>query len=157
MTKYVLDTNVASEILRPRPDPAVSAWLMQQMPQDICLSAGTVAELHYGLELARRRGRADMAALEVKVGRLVAAAEILPLDAAAAAILGRLWANPDLLTFLVTQPAARQVASGGDLLIAAIAIRPDATLVTRDTADFQRIGAMDGGLRLHDPFAAAPP
>ncbi len=97
-----------------------------------------------------------MAVLEAKLAAVEAANEILPLDSASAVILGELWASPGLLDFVVTQPAARQLAHGGDLLIAAITIRHDATLVTRNVPDFQRIAGYGVPLRLYDPFTGTP-
>jgi predicted nucleic acid-binding protein len=155
VTRYVLDTNVASESLNPRPDPVCKAWLANQDPATLHLTAATVAKFRYGVALARRRGKANLAILEAKLAVVEAANEILPLDGAAAAILGEFWAHPDLLDFVVTQPAARQLAHGGDLLIAAIAIRHGATIVTRDIADYQRIAAYGAPIRLYDPFTGA--
>jgi predicted nucleic acid-binding protein len=152
-----LDTNVASESLNPQPDPVCKAWLIQQDPGSLHLTAGTIAEFRYGLALARRRGKANLALLEMKLEHLQAANEILFLDAAAAAILGELWASSELLDFVATQPKARQLAHGCDLLIAAIAIRHDATIVTRDIADYQRISTYGVPLRLYDPFTPTPP
>lgn len=47
----LLDTNVVSEVMRPKPSPGVVAWLAEQHPQHVHLSAITIAEIHFGLAL----------------------------------------------------------------------------------------------------------
>ncbi len=84
-------------------------------------------------------------------------ARILDLDKEAALILGRMWAEPTRQNFTTTQPGARKTQRGSDLQIAAIALRHDATLVTRNIQDFIQIGRRFGTLRLYDPFTASPP
>jgi predicted nucleic acid-binding protein len=95
--RYVLDTNVASETLNPRADPHCVAWLAKQASETLFLTAASVAELHYGVALARRRGKANVAALQSRVAAIEASAGILPLDFEAGIILGELWASPALL------------------------------------------------------------
>jgi len=45
----VLDTNVVSEIMKPKPDPGVRAWLNDQAAETLFLSTVTLAELGYGI------------------------------------------------------------------------------------------------------------
>src|SRR5580698_671410 len=47
----LLDTNVISEALRERPDPAVSAWLDEQPEEELWTTAVVIAELLSGIEL----------------------------------------------------------------------------------------------------------
>jgi predicted nucleic acid-binding protein len=49
--RYLLDTNVLSEWMRPQPDAAVLAWVRQQSPGHLYTSAVTVAEIEAGLAL----------------------------------------------------------------------------------------------------------
>ena len=46
--RYLLDTNVLSEWMRPQPDAAVLAWVRQQSPGRLYTSAVTVAEIEAG-------------------------------------------------------------------------------------------------------------
>ena len=45
----IVDTNVLSEPLKPKPDPSVIAWLDLQIPTDLFVTAITQAEMEYGL------------------------------------------------------------------------------------------------------------
>ena len=45
----LLDTNVLSELMRAKPDPAVVAWIDAQPAQDLLTSSITVAEILYGI------------------------------------------------------------------------------------------------------------
>ncbi|MFN9279315.1 MAG: PIN domain-containing protein, partial [Betaproteobacteria bacterium] len=62
----LLDTNVVSEPLRPKPSPAVEAWINAQPLETLFLSAVTVAELRAGMALlpAGKRRNALQDALE---------------------------------------------------------------------------------------------
>ncbi len=43
---YLLDTNVVSELRRPRPNPAVLAWMSEASSEALFLSAVTIGEIH---------------------------------------------------------------------------------------------------------------
>jgi predicted nucleic acid-binding protein len=81
----LLDANVISELMRPRPEARVEAWLAAQSPADCFLSAITEAELRYGIEIlpsGQRRQQFQIAltgTLEVDL-----AGRILSFDSAAA-------------------------------------------------------------------------
>ena len=54
----ILDTNVVSELMRPAPEPRVLHWFGNQAAEDLHVTAITMAEILYGIELisaARRR------------------------------------------------------------------------------------------------------
>jgi len=53
MMRYVLDTNVVSELMRPAPPAAVETWVSGQPAAGMFLSALTEAELRYGLGFRR--------------------------------------------------------------------------------------------------------
>ena len=80
----VVDTNVASELMRPAPSQAVRDWLSSQAAGELCTTAITVAEIRYGLERladGRRKDRLRAAADEV----FTAFSEyVLPFDTGAA-------------------------------------------------------------------------
>ena len=57
---FLLDTNVVSEWVKPRPDPSVVAWLAAVDEDQVFISVVTLAELRYGIERMRssiRRNR----------------------------------------------------------------------------------------------------
>ena len=54
---YLLDTNVVSELRKPRPHGAVLAWLKGTADENLHLSAVTLGELQAGVEITRERTR----------------------------------------------------------------------------------------------------
>ena len=83
----LIDTNVISELMRPRPDPVVLDWFGQQTPTDLHLSAVGEAELRRGAAIlpeGRRRERL-IAAIDAMVSEDFAG-RVLPFDSAAAVI-----------------------------------------------------------------------
>ena len=129
--KYLLDTNVCVVHMRGK-----NALVLQRIgshpPADIVLCAVVVAELRYGAE-----GATNPAKEHAKVDTFAAQFVSLPFDDAAAAVYGRI--RHDL--------ESRGVVIGAnDLLIAAIALNHDLTLVTHNTAEFARVT----GLKLED-------
>ncbi len=46
---YILDINVVSELMRPRPEPRVESWVRQCPPQEIRVTSITVAEVKVGI------------------------------------------------------------------------------------------------------------
>src|SRR5205823_8084894 len=55
MNRYLLDTNVVSELRKPRPHGGVVAWLNNQEEHQLFLSAVTMGELQAGIERTRRQ------------------------------------------------------------------------------------------------------
>lgn len=137
---WLLDTNVLSELRRPRPAPAVVAFVAGQPLERLFVSVVTLAELRYGIErVSDPSRRADLADwLEQRV-RPMFAGRVLPLSEAVMLRWRRLVQSGREAGHTYPQP---------DLLIAATAIEYSATLVSRDTEDFRRTGAP-----LHDPWA----
>lgn len=137
----VLDTNVLSEFMRREPSPAVIAWLDAQDPEDMAITAITVAELLYGLERLPGGRRRD--ALRLAVQQMIDVdfeSRILPFDEPAAAHYAQLVA--------LRERAGRPI-SMADAQIAAICLSHRCRLVTRNIADFESLG-----LGLIDPWSA---
>ena len=60
----VLDTNVASELMRPEPTPTVAAWIADRDAEELYLTAVSEAELLYGVAVmptGRRRNSLEAA------------------------------------------------------------------------------------------------
>ena len=127
----VLDTNVVSEAMKPSPDPAVMAWLNDQVAETLYLTSVALAELLFGLGSLHAGRRRDALAgvleslLEVFRGR------ILPFDTDAAQQYARL---------AVAARAAGQGFPTPDGYIAAIAAAHGFAVATRDTGPFEAAG-----------------
>lgn len=135
----VLDTNVLSEMLRPKPSAHVESWMAAQSPGMLFTTAVTQAEILYGVELladGRKRGR-----LFAAIGSIFDedfAGRILPFDADAAAAYAAIAA--------ARRNAGRPI-SQFDAQIAAITRSRGAALATRNTRDFEGCG-----IELVDPW-----
>lgn len=128
----VIDTNVISEPLRRRPDPAVVSWLDDQAVETLYLTTITLAEIRFGIAaLAQGKRRRELTrrieeeALPAFSGRLLA------FDEPASATYARLRAD-----------ARRRGQAIGttDAHIAAIADAHGFAVATRDTAAFEAVG-----------------
>jgi predicted nucleic acid-binding protein len=135
----VLDTNVISELMRPRPDAAVFAWVSAQRRSVLYTTGINQAEILYGVAMlpdGRRRAALSAAAEAMFADDL--ADRVLPFDGAAAAHYARI---------VTARRQAGKPIEAFDALIAAIARAAGADVATRDTDGF------DGcGLTLIDPW-----
>jgi predicted nucleic acid-binding protein len=127
---YLLDTNVISELRRPRQaDRRVLRWFDGVDQSETFISAITIAELEEGAARADLRGKPHAAALRQWIDEHVLrsyAGRILPFDEKAALRFGRLQA-PDPRSY-------------PDVAIAATAIVNGLTVVTRNVKHFSPLG-----------------
>lgn len=129
---YLLDTNVLSEVRRPRPEPAVLEWLDSVDEERLHLSVITIAELARGIALMpMSRRKTDLAAwletdLQLRFGR-----RLIGVDGETAFAWGHLMA--------VSRQVGRNV-SVMDCWIAAIAMRHGLCVATRNVRDFENLG-----------------
>jgi toxin FitB len=124
---YLLDTNVVSELRKPKPHGAVVAWLQARDDQQLNLAAVTVGEIQAGIEITREQDTAKAAELERWLEQVAASYNVLALDAAAF----RAWAK------LMHRKSDTLIE---DAMIAAVATVHGLTVVTRNTADFKPFG-----------------
>lgn len=131
---YLLDTNILSELRRPKPHGAVLAWLEGVADTDLYLSAVTVGEIQAGIEITRRQDAAKAAEIEAWLDAVVETRHVLPMDGRVFREWARLMhGKPDTLI--------------EDAMIAATARVHGLTVVTRNMRDFQSFG-----VPLLDPF-----
>ncbi len=78
---YLLDTNVVSELRKPKPHGAVIAWIRAIPDDQLFVSALTLGELQAGAERTRRQDRVKAEAIDAWIDQLSEAYEIIPMDA----------------------------------------------------------------------------
>jgi predicted nucleic acid-binding protein len=135
----LLDTNVLSEPMRPKPTPCVIRWLDAQPVQDLFLCAVTKAEIELGIFLLPEGKRKDML--------IGAAIEMF------GEFHGRCFPFDELAATKYAQLVARRTKKGRpisveDAQIAAVALAHGLILATRNTSDFDQIP----GLNLINPW-----
>jgi predicted nucleic acid-binding protein len=124
--RYLLDTNVVSEVRKTRPHGAVLAWMAALRPEQIFLSAVTIGELQDGVELTRKQDVARASEIEDWLSSLEISFAFLPMDTACFREWSRLMAGrPDSLR--------------EDAMIAATARVLGLTVATRDEKDFRHL------------------
>ncbi len=132
---YLLDTNVVSELRRPRPHLGLVRWLETVPTDQLFLSAVTVGEIQAGIEVTRDQDPEKAAELEGWLDRVMASYSVLSMDTMAF----RQWARfkhrkSDTLI--------------EDAMIAATAAVHRLVLATRNVRDFAEFD-----IDVVDPFA----
>jgi len=135
----ILDTNVVSELMRPAPEPRVLRWFSGQSAEDLHVTAITMAEILYGIELISTGRRRD--AVRVGAERMF---ETVFAD--------RILTFEDRASRLFSQIASSRRRQGKpmaefDAQIAAITRVHGATLATRNPYVFEGCG-----VRLVNPW-----
>lgn len=133
MTRYLLDTNIISNAVKPQPSAALLAWMAEQRDQDLFIASLTVAEIRRGI-LEKPRGQ-KRAALEAWFSgpegpQALFSGRILAFDDQAGLIWARLMAEGK---------AVGRPRSGLDMMIAAIAGAHECVVVTDNEKDFAGI------------------
>ena len=122
--KYMLDTNIIAYAKNNRPEIVLEKF-QQHKPEDMCISAITLAELEYGVWNSSRPEQNRTALMMFLSG-----IQILPFEGEAAREYGVIRADLK----------KKGVPIGAnDLLIAAHAKAAGLTLVTNNTREFERV------------------
>ena len=131
---YLLDTNIVSELRKPRPHGSVVAWLQSADDADLHLSAVTLGEIQAGVELTRDQDASKAAEIEAWLDLVAQSYNVLPMDGATF----RKWAR---------MMHRRSDTLYEDAMIAATAAVHNLTVVTRNVADFAQFE-----VRVLNPF-----
>ena len=127
MTRYMLDTNIISDLIR-NPQGRAAKRIAKVGEDNICTSIIVAAELRYGC--ARSGSKRLLKAVEDLLGEI----RVLPFDVPADAAYGEIRQALE---------AAGQPIGGNDLLIAAHAHAIGATIVTANASEFKRIRGLN--------------
>ena len=136
----LLDTNVISEMMRVRPNPAVLAWLDKQPQEELWTASVVLAELLSGIEImpAGRKQKALREAVEEMIA-VDFRGQVLNFDLRAARQYGQILSQ--------RRKIGRPIREF-DAQIAAIANVHGAILATQNVNDFDACG-----LTLIDPWS----
>jgi predicted nucleic acid-binding protein len=137
--KWLLDTNVVSEGVRPRPNPKVLAWIAAHPREELAISILTLAELRGGVAALGDVSRQQLFGAWVKSYVIPNFGDrTLPLT---------LEILVDWLQLSRLLSAKGRPQAAADLLIAATARIHDLTVVTRNVRNFVNTGVV-----LYDPW-----
>lgn len=129
--KYMLDTNICIHVIKHKPETAIRNFLTHQ-PDDLCISAITLAELLHGVEKSKFQDRNRLA-----VSMFLSGIAVLDFDSIAAQAYGELRADLEQNGTPIGPM---------NMLIAGHAKSRGLILVTNNTGEFTRVK----GLQLED-------
>ena len=82
MNRYLLDTNIISEVRKPKPHGGMLAWIEGLREDQLYISAVTIGELQRGVERIRSQDKPKALGIESWLDRLERTSNVLPMDAA---------------------------------------------------------------------------
>jgi toxin FitB len=142
VTRYLLDTNIISNVVKPQPPEALLAWMSAQRDEDLFIASLTVAEIRRGI-LEKPRGKKrdvlDNWFSGPEGPQALFAGRILSFDDKA----GLIWAE-----LMAKGKTAGKPRSGLDMIIAAVAGANECVVVTDNERDFV-------GLQIVSPMRGA--
>ena len=131
--RYLLDTNIISNILKPQPSAALTAWMAERTDEDLFISSLTIAEIRRGIlekPAGKRRDQLEAWFAGPEGPQALFAGRVLPFDEKA----GLLWAR-----IMVDGKAKGRPRSALDTIIASIAEANQCVVVTDNEKDFTGI------------------
>lgn len=124
---YLLDTNVISELRKPKPHGAVVAWVQSIEDKDLFLSAVTIGEIQARIEITREQDTAKAQHIGQWLDLVASSYNVLPMTTD----IFRIWAK-----FMYRTSDTLYE----DAMIAATAKQHHLTVVTRNITDFKGFG-----------------
>ena len=135
--RYLLDTNVISDIAKPAPSPSLLAWMSEQVDEDLFIASLTVAEIRRAVlekPAGKRRDALEAWFSGPEGPQALFAGRVLPFDEAAA----RIWAR-----LMVDGAKKGRPRSALDTIIAAVAEAHGCTVMTDNERDFADVKAIN--------------
>jgi predicted nucleic acid-binding protein len=133
VSRYLLDTNIISNITKPVPSACLCAWMAAQVDENLFIAALTVAEIRRGVlekPPGRKRDQLEAWFTGPEGPSALFAGRVLPFDEAAGLVWARLMAEGT---------SAGRPRSALDMIIAAIAESNSCMIVTDNEKDFAGI------------------
>ncbi|OLP54380.1 twitching motility protein PilT [Rhizobium rhizosphaerae] len=133
MTRYLLDTNIISNVVKPQPSEQLLAWWAEQRDEDLFIASLTIAEIRRGIlekPRGKKRDALDAWFTGAEGPQALFAGRVLPFDDKAGLIWARLMADGK---------AAGRPRSGLDMIVAAVAGANDCVVVTDNEKNFAGI------------------
>jgi predicted nucleic acid-binding protein len=144
VTRYLLDTNILSNVTKPFPSPTLVDWLSNQVDEDLYISSLTIAEIRRGIfekRTGKKRKQLEEWFVSPESPVVLFKNRILPFDQKA----GLIWAD------LMSQGTiSGKPKSALDMIIAATAIANECVIVTDNERDF-------AGLQILNPLRSTHP
>ena len=131
--RYLLDTNIISHVLKPRPSAALMAWMAEQTDEDLFIASLTLAEIRRGIlekPAGRRRDQLESWFAGPEGPHVLFAGRVLPFDEKAALLWARLMAD---------SKAKGRPRSALDTIVASVAEANECVVVTDNEKDFADI------------------
>jgi toxin FitB len=135
--RYLLDTNIVSELVKPTPSQSLMAWMEQQADGDLFIAALTVAEISRGIlekPAGKRRNELEAWFAGPEGPQALFQGRVLPFDEKAALI----WAS-----LMAGGRAKGRPRSALNTIIAAVAEANACMVVTANEKDFEGIGILN--------------
>lgn len=124
---FLLDTNIVSELRKPKPHRGAMAWVSAQDGTSLYLSAMTIAEIQRGVEMTREQDSEKAHQIEAWLEQLMFTGQVLAMDA----VVCREWAR---------LMHGRSDTLVEDAFIAATARVHRLVVVTRNVRDLKTLG-----------------
>jgi len=142
VTRYLLDTNIISNVVKPTPSASLLDWMAEQRDDALFIASLTIAEIRRGVlekPAGRKREALDAWFAGPEGPQALFAGRILPFDDRAGLIWARLMADGKI---------AGRPRSGLDMIVAAVAEANNCVVVTDNEKDF-------AGLQFVNPLRGA--
>jgi hypothetical protein len=139
VSRYLLDTNIISDVTKPTPSEALVLWMIERVDEDLFISSLTVAEIRRGVlekPSGKKRKELERWFAGPEGPQALFAGRVLPFDEKASLVWARLMADGT---------AAGRPRNPLDMIIAAVAEANDCVVVTANEKDF-------AGLKIVNPL-----